>query len=121
MSFFKFSEGECLEETVNWRPKGSSRFKSLGSCLALVASLSKSMAHSMCYMLPPPVAHFGWDPLYLPSNPWVWPPEEPSFPLGSIPGGDWHNSCLGFHYVKVFILLSPTLPETSAFDHFGTD
>lgn len=52
VSFFKFSEGKCLEETVNWRPKGSSRSKSLGSCLAPVVSLSKSMAHSMygtCY------------------------------------------------------------------------
>lgn len=58
------------------------------------------------------MAQFGWDHLHLPSNPWDWSREEPSFPLGSIPGGDWQNSCLGFHYVKVFLLLSPTSPET---------
>lgn len=60
------------------------------------------------------------DHLHLPSNPWDWLLEEPSFLLGSIPAGDWQNSCLGFLYVKVFLLLSPTLPETLAFDHFET-
>lgn len=72
-------------------------------------------------MLPPPVAQFGWDHLHLPSNPWDWPREEPSLPLGSLPAGGWHNSCLGFHYVKVLLLLSPTLPETLAFDHLETN
>lgn len=92
-----------LQERVNWRPKGSSSFKPLGSCLALVASWANlRLAPSVWNMFPPPMAWFGCDNSHLLWNPRGWP-LEPFISAGQRSSRRLAEQLVRFYYVNVFL------------------